>query len=152
MFEDKLTQDLNAFEEDGYRVLKGLFPLETIDLLREAASRLVLEIARPEVLPRGVELSQTENGDRLPSRIEPVIIHSPLIRHFAVNADTMHLASRFIGEDVFLLEDKLIYKPPRSRDVHPPHQEWWWTRNYSLRNLMLVIPLTRCTLENSPLY
>jgi len=153
MFGDKLGQDdLTAFEEVGYRVLKGLFPLDRIDLLREEACRLALQIARPEVLPHGVELSQTENGERLPSRIEPIIVHSPIIRQFALGAYTMRLASHFIGEDVFLLEDKLIYKPPRSRDVYPPHQEWWWTKNYSLRNLMLVVPLTRCAPENGPLY
>jgi phytanoyl-CoA hydroxylase len=153
MFEDKLTHDdLTAFDEDGYRVLKRIHPIERIELLQGEANRLTPRIALPEVLPRGVELSQTESYERLPSRIEPIIAHSPIVREFALSEYTTHLASRFLGEDVFLLEDKLIYKPPRSHDVYPPHQEWWWTKNYSLRNLMLVIPLTRCTPENGPLY
>ena len=153
MFEYKLSQDdLTAFKEDGYRVLKRIHPMERIELLQEVARSLIPRIALGEVLPRGVELSQTESAERLPSRIEPIIAHSRIVREFALAEYTVRLASRFIGEDVFLLEDKLIHKPPRSHDTYPPHQEWWWTRTYSLHNLMLVIPLTGCTTENGPLY
>lgn len=146
------ADEILAFRKEGFRILRRALPLATLEAVRRDLRRVEREMAARETLPPGVELARMEDGERRACRVEPVIAHSPVVEAFARSSAVMALAASFLEQPVHLLEDKLIYKPPRCLDTYPPHQEWWWTQAHSWKNLMLVIPLERCTRENGPLF
>lgn len=146
------AEDLAAYREDGFGVLRGVYPAEAVEALRAESRRLEEFFASAPELPSGVELAQMESGERRPRRVQSVVSYSPPFREFITAGGLDHIAAGYLGEEAsLLLEDRLIYKPPRCLDTYPPHQEWWWTSEYSMRNVMLVVALDASRLDNGPL-
>jgi ectoine hydroxylase-related dioxygenase (phytanoyl-CoA dioxygenase family) len=137
-----------SVEATGYCVLRQVIGSSLLHGVQLACNRVKRELTKAKAGPPNVYSAVTDDGIRWAARIEPIRSHSAEIADFLQHPSLTEFASDFLGQDVCLIEDKLVSKPPYSNIAFAPHQEKWWLRHYSNENVMLLVPLTSCSAAN----
>jgi 2-aminoethylphosphonate dioxygenase len=101
-----------TYQSDGFVTVGGLLtPAELSELQTEADrlwdQRALFEAGNLRACARG-----TVDGGQMFDRLDPINDLSPVFSRFSADARLKALARSAIGEDVRLLKDKIIYKPP----------------------------------------
>lgn len=136
------------YQEDGYVVFRDALSAEFVAVLRAEAEAIEHRLLALDQLPTNVELARMPDGQRRISRLEPIRPQADRINEAMTDPAILRLAEQVLGEPVYLLEDKLIYKPPQSQTRFSPHQEWHWTMPLSRKNAMVLVPLDPCNQAN----
>ena len=104
-------EQIERYNRDGFLLLTSVFSESEIEPLRNECDRLAADTAAehdiPEIQPRA-----TLDGGVVHDRFDPVINDSPVFEKIAHNDLVRAPLRALFGEDVFLLKDKLICKPP----------------------------------------
>lgn len=138
----------DQFESDGYVVLRGLLPMETV----AAVGRELDGWLSGNPSPDGKNLrfrfkNHLENGQMLLDAIDPIVDLFPsaaiLARHSALTAALETL----FGEPPCLFKDKVVLKSPRVAG-YPLHQDYIAWPDFPGSFTTVVTPLDPATREN----
>lgn len=137
---------MSRVQEDGYLVLKGMFPdvsaalgeaealAERIDLLDERNLRCRWQ-------------THVETGHTLLDALDPVIDISPAIHAMAKDSRLVDAVAGFVGEPVQLFKDKLLFKQPGALG-HACHQDYISWPSFPLTFTTALVALDAATEEN----
>jgi ectoine hydroxylase-related dioxygenase (phytanoyl-CoA dioxygenase family) len=120
--------DAAFFRENGYILVKGLFPRAEIGGYEGDFDRIVAQlVASGENVNARWNSPQT---DRIAER-ETVVVHthciekySPIWLRMLTDARFLDRVERLIGPDIVLNHTKLFQKPPERGAPFPAHQDW----------------------------
>jgi phytanoyl-CoA hydroxylase len=150
MTEKPLTPDqVDFYNENGFVILDPLFDESELILLRKAADEL-LEKSGP-VDPDNPRIQIEEerlNGQMIVRKIEPVFDVVPALEELVYDKRMTAPAAQIFGEDVFLFEDKLNYKPPRIGSPYPLHQDYAYWQEYTDQLITVTLLFDDATKEN----
>ena len=113
-----------AYERDGYVVVRGLVSAEAVAAVREQAARLleVPEVVHPSNLRCRYKI-RPGDGQQLLDAIDPVVDVLPAARDVAEAASVNEALGEIYGEAPRLFKDKLIVKPSGAPG-YPWHQDF----------------------------
>ena len=140
---------LDFYNENGFVVLDPVYDESELTLLRKAADEL-LENSGP-IDPENPRLQIEEErlqGDMIVRKIEPIIDVVPALEELVYDVRMTAPAAQIFGEDVFLFEDKLNYKPPRIGSAYPLHQDYAYWQDYTDQLITVTLLLDDATEEN----
>jgi 2-aminoethylphosphonate dioxygenase len=146
---DLLTVDRQAYERDGYVVLRGLFDAAEIVHAGEEAFEL-LQRCRPLMSVRNLRCrwqSHVETGECTFETFDPIIDLSPASRALAYDARLLGVLAELYGEPACLFKDKLIYKRP-GLPGYGLHQDWIAWPGFPRSFLTVLIPLDPADRDN----
>jgi hypothetical protein len=137
-----------AYERDGFLVLRGLFPVGEV----EAAA------AEGDTLLGHHDLIDARNlrcrwqpdvrtGECRFETFDPVIDISPLCARLAVHPRLLAALAALYGEEACLFKDKLIYKPPGLKG-YGLHQDWIAWPGFPRSFLTVLVPFDRADADN----
>lgn len=109
------------FEKDGFIVLKSVFREDMLATLR----KILVEIV--QYAEKGLE--DPFGQYYLGHRADQGVLYDLYQRHpefdvFAKNLDVLHALTEVLGEDIFLYENSVVYKPKGKRNGVPYHQDF----------------------------
>ena len=145
-----LTPEQIAFyDENGFVVLEPAFDKSELDALRRAADALLARSG--PVTPDNPRLQiEHESTDEqlIVRKIEPIIDVVPALKDLVYDGRMTAPAAQIFGEDVFLFEDKLNYKPPLIGSPYPLHQDYAYWQEYTDQLITVTLLLDDATAEN----
>lgn len=137
-----------AFEQDGYVVCRGVFALEEIVSLAEAANRL---LTRRDLIHQSNLRCRWQNhhvtGECRFDCFDPVIDLDAVVERIARDARLTSLVSELYGEPAYLFKDKLIYKPPGATG-YALHQDYIAWPSFPRSFVTLLVPIDPTSDEN----
>jgi predicted HD phosphohydrolase/ectoine hydroxylase-related dioxygenase (phytanoyl-CoA dioxygenase family) len=142
--ETALTPDqVASFHTNGFLVLRGAVPTDTVSALRDAVGRF----ERHAVVdgPGMHHFEQTEAGPRL-ARSEDLIPHDDTLRSFICGGDLLSWLGDLFGEPAVLYKEKVNYKHPGGGGF-APHQDATAYR-FVDRHISAMVPLDPATVES----
>jgi hypothetical protein len=123
-----LTADqCRAYDEEGYLVLRGLFPADEIAAVAGEADRLV---GRKDLIDvRNLRCRwqpHCDDGECLFETFDPVIDIAPACARLARHPRLLAVVADLYGGPARLFKDKLIFKPPGAKgyDLHQDFIAW----------------------------
>jgi ectoine hydroxylase-related dioxygenase (phytanoyl-CoA dioxygenase family) len=131
-----------VYEQNGFIVLRRLFPA---DLIREAAAdadRLLAEY-RHLVSVKNIRCRWQDNvftGECQFDAFDPVIDLSPVCGRLARDPRLLDALRSVYGEPACLFKDKLIFKQPGAKG-YKPHQDWIAWDRFPRSFLSVLVPL-----------
>ncbi len=117
-------EQVTFYNENGFVILEPAFAASELDALRRAADELLAQSG--PVLPDNPRLQiESEQIDAQPvvRKIEPIIDVVPALEDLVYDRRMTGPVAQIFGEEVFLFEDKLNYKPPFIGSHYPLHQD-----------------------------
>jgi hypothetical protein len=143
------VEQLRAWREDGFLVLRGLFPLEDIaEAAAEADELLVRYRALIDVQNLRCRWQpNVHTGDCDFETFDPVIDLGPICRRIAFDERLLAALAALYGEEACLFKDKLIYKPPGLKG-YGLHQDWISWKGFPRSFLTVLVPLDRADADN----
>ncbi len=142
-------EQIALYERDGFVVIESGFNDDELELLREAADDLIERSGPPEPDNPRVRAEEDElNGRVIVRKIEPIIDVVPALEALVYDPRMTGPASQFFGEEVFLFEDKLNYKPPFVGEKYDLHQDYAYWQDYTDRLITVTLLLDGATPEN----
>ena len=119
--------DRDAYREQGFLVVRGLFsPLEIAALAMDAERLVGLDKLKDTKNLRCRWQDHVETGECLFETFDPVIDLSPACQSIAHDPRLVGVLSELYGEPARLFKDKLIFKPPGAKgyDLHQDYIGW----------------------------
>lgn len=121
------ASSLDAYHENGFLIVRGVFSADEIVMLAEEADRLT---GRAELIDtqniRCRWQDHAETGECRFDCFDPVIDIGPVCRYFAHDRRILDVLDAIYGETAYLFKDKLIFKPPGAKgyDLHQDYIGW----------------------------
>jgi 2-aminoethylphosphonate dioxygenase len=116
---------VQAYQDDGYVVLPGLFPRDRVALLGQEADQIAKSMAG--VLDtknlRTRWKSHIETGEQVLEVLDPFLDLSSLAGEFVDSPAILNVLHDLYGEPAELFKDKMIYKPAGALGA-TLHQDW----------------------------
>lgn len=144
------TDSLNeAYDQDGFVVVRGLFPPRVMAEAWAEADALP-ERYKTLISVRNLRCrwqNNVETGECTFETFDPVIDMSPACRELALDQQLLDLLARLYSEPACLFTDKLIFKPPGVKG-YGLHQDWIAWPGFPRSFLTVLIPLDAATREN----
>lgn len=136
------------FREQGFTVLPGLFPVETIRALVASVEEI---LRSPIVYPENARFHYWRGAEAVPERIEPVVDLSEPAREACRDRRLTAVLREILGDSPRLLKDRVILRPPGTAGFKA-HQDYVFDP-YCNPNRMLsaAIALDETTAENGAL-
>ena len=143
------VEQLRAWREDGFLVLRGLFPFEDIaEAGAEADELLVRYHALIDVHNLRCRWQpNVHTGDCAFETFDPVIDLGPVCRRIAFDERLLAALAALYGEEACLFKDKLIYKPPGLKG-YGLHQDWIAWKGFPRSFLTVLVPPDRADADN----
>ncbi len=131
-------------------VLDRLIPLEEVEILRDAYDRIFAERAGRELGDQFDLAGTDEEGKeaKLPQILNPSQF-APELKRVSLQEAAKSVAEQLLGDEVQLLGEHAILKPPREGAETPWHQdEAYWDESFEYNALSIWVPLQDATIEN----
>src|SRR5262245_33260545 len=139
----------DAYDRDGFLVLRGLLPAAAVAEAAAEADRL-LDERRDLISPRNLRCRWQTNvrtGECQFETFDPVLDLSPACRRLAEDAGLLAALVGLYGEPACLFKDKLIYKPPGCQG-YGLHQDWIAWPGFPRSFLTVLAPLDPADRDN----
>jgi ectoine hydroxylase-related dioxygenase (phytanoyl-CoA dioxygenase family) len=137
-----------TYEEQGYVILRGLFPAEK---MAEAAAEAESLLERRDLIAvenlRCRWQTNVTTGVCEFETFDPVIDLAPVCRRLAHDPRLLHVLAALYGEAACLFKDKLIFKPPGVKG-YGLHQDWIAWPGFPRSFLTVLVPLDRADARN----
>ena len=105
---------LDRFAEEGYIVLPGLIPANTIELLRidadTALNQILAQMGTAKTADPRVTWWRLESGRVYVLKIKPVLELAPVAAGVATNVEVRDMVAELLAGPPLLMEDKFMYK------------------------------------------
>lgn len=150
MTRNPLTPDqLATYNRDGFVVIDSGFDETELESLRKASDDLI-EGSGPldPDNPRARAEEDKVDGHAIVRKIEPIIDVVPALEALVYDPRMTGPAAQIFGEDVYLFEDKLNYKPPYVGEKYDLHQDYAYWQDYTDRLITVTLLLDDATPEN----
>jgi len=105
-----------AFEDDGFLVVRGALPAETVASLVEAGDRLAAPLLNKPELHGRPEYNHLD--------LRPGLLREAALFDLIANSSTVPLVVQLLSPNIHLHSTTLIYKRPESPD-DPPFRRGW---------------------------
>jgi len=137
------SSEIEAYEQDGATVIRGVVPPEWVELMREAIDRILEDPGKASVeyTPEGE--TGRYYGDFF------VWMRDPDFRRFMTDSPMPELAAEVMrAQTVHFFYDQLLVKEPGTKEPTPWHQDlpYWPVRGQQI--LSLWVPFDTATLES----
>ena len=146
--ETVLPSQREAYDRDGYMILRGLFGP---DEMREADAEAQSLLSRTDLIStRNLRCRWqpiVETGECRFETFDPVIDLSPVCRRLALNPRLLAALASLYGEEACLFKDKLIYKPPGMKG-YGLHQDWIAWPGFPVSFLTVLVPFDAARVDN----
>jgi hypothetical protein len=143
------THERQAYERDGFIVLRGLFGAD--EIARAAAEGdALLEKCKPLISVRNLRCrwqTNVETGSCDFETFDPIIDLSPACHDLARDPRLLAALHGLYGEPACLFKDKLIYKPP-GLTGYGLHQDWIGWPGFPRSFLTVLIPFDASDRDN----
>ena len=143
-----LVADCEAYDRDGFVILRGLFGPEEIG---QAAAEAQALLSRNDLIStRNLRCRWqpiVETGECRFETFDPVIDLSPACRRLAFDPRLMAALAALYGEPACLFKDKLIFKPPGMKG-YGLHQDWIAWPGFPTSFLTVLIPFDAADVDN----
>jgi ectoine hydroxylase-related dioxygenase (phytanoyl-CoA dioxygenase family) len=139
----------DAYELDGYVIVRELFSQQAIEEARAEAESLPREFAHL-ITKQNLRCRWQDNvftGECTFETFDPVIDISPTCKKLALASPLMELLAQLYGEPACLFKDKLIFKPPGVKG-YGLHQDWIAWKGFPRSFLTVLIPLEAADVNN----
>lgn len=137
-----------AYERDGYLILRGVFSAAEIAAAATEAEQLVNRQDLIDTRNLRCRWQQTcADGECLFETFDPVIDLSPVCARLARDPRLLEALGELYGEPANLFKDKLIFKPPAARgyDLHQDYIAW---PSFPRTFVTAAIAIDPCDLDN----
>ena len=141
---------MEAYDRDGFVVVQSGFSEDELNALSLAADELAERMGplTPDN-PRARSEVEKVGGRIILRKVEPIIDVVPALETLVYDPRMTGPAAQIFGEDVFLFEDKLNYKPPLVGEKYDLHQDYaYWTAANTPNMCTAWIALQDTDLEN----
>ena len=140
---------MGAYHRDGFVVAESGFSDNELDALRCAADELA-EQSGPLTSdnPRARSEVEKVGGRTILRKVEPIIDVVPALKDLVYDPRMTRPPAQVFGEDVFLFEDKLNYKPPFVGEKYDLHQDYAYWQDFTDRLITVTLLLDDATPEN----
>jgi 2-aminoethylphosphonate dioxygenase len=138
-----------AYDRDGYVVLRGLFPRAALERAAAEAERLLSDY-RHLMSVKNLRCRWQNNvftGECTFETFDPVIDLSPVCRELAYAPPLLDALASVYGEPARLFKDKLIFKPPGVKG-YGLHQDWIAWDGFPRSFLTVLIPIDPADRDN----
>ncbi|MEM9279891.1 MAG: phytanoyl-CoA dioxygenase family protein [Pseudomonadota bacterium] len=139
------------YDEQGYLVVKNLFPDEMVEELRNATSRYVDSVADGVLAGELLDIFENEDGTPQLRRIISPEAFSKVYHRAMRHEPLVDLVEKLLGGTVRFDHGKLNFKPPSGGAAVEWHQDWAFYPQTNDDMLAIGIMLEDCTMENGPL-
>jgi ectoine hydroxylase-related dioxygenase (phytanoyl-CoA dioxygenase family) len=130
-----------AYEEEGFVVVRGLFPeAEVAEAAREAEALLCRDDLISTRNLRCRWQTNVVTGECQFETFDPVIDIGPACRRLAHDPRLLGVLAGLYGEEACLFKDKLIFKPPGVKG-YGLHQDWIAWPGFPRSFLTVLVPL-----------
>ena len=137
----------NEYIEKGYTHFKSFFNHQVISELKEECEQILAKYQDIDCDPIQFSRVQTNEGFSI-YRIDPIQGLSPKLRSILTSDRLKGMFLELFDQEVNLLKDKIIYKPPGARGF-PLHQDYSWSKGrFPLSLFTVIIPLELANAEN----
>lgn len=143
-------EQLAAYQEHGFLVLRGLFTPEEMTALRDETDRLLNE--RSDLIDRNNlrcrYMPHHETGEPLFEVFDPINDVSPICQQFALDDRILRVMEAIYGEPARLFKEKLIFKPPGAMGykLHQDIPLYW--KGFPRTFVTVLMPIDKTTREN----
>ena len=138
----------DAYERDGFLVLRGLFRPE--EVARAGAEAEALLKRHDLISTRNLRCrwqNDVRTGECRFETFDPVIDLAPVSRNLAFDSRLLAVLADLYGEEACLFKDKLIFKPPGVKG-YDLHQDWIAWPGFPRSFLTVLIPLDAARVDN----
>jgi ectoine hydroxylase-related dioxygenase (phytanoyl-CoA dioxygenase family) len=142
------AEQVAAYEDEGYLILRRLFPAEAI--ARASAEADALLRRRDLMDMQNIRCrwqKHVETGECLFETFDPVVDIAPVCARLATDPRLLGALGALYGEEACLFKDKLIFKPPGAYG-YGLHQDFIAWKNFPRSFLTVVIPIDPTTADN----
>ncbi|NCY03746.1 MAG: hypothetical protein EBX36_12785, partial [Planctomycetia bacterium] len=138
-----------AYDRDGFVVVRGLFAAAEIDAAAAEAERLLAEYdhLRHMLNLRCRWRTNVFTGECTFETFDPVCDIASVCRGIAVDRRLMDVLAGLYGERAHLFKDKLIFKPP-GVEGYGLHQDWIAWPGFPRSFLTVLVPLEAADRDN----
>ena len=137
-----------AYDRDGYVILRGLFDPEE---MREADAEAQALLTRTDLIStRNLRCRWqpiVETGECRFETFDPVIDLSPVCRRLALDPRLLAALAALYGDEACLFKDKLIFKPPGMKG-YGLHQDWIAWPGFPTSFLTVLVPFDAADVDN----
>ncbi len=111
----------DEMEDKGFVILENVFTQKTLDIIRPLVDRIISYAEK--------DLEDPFEGYYLRHRADQGALYDLFQRHaefqeLAKNETLLDALEQIVGEDIFLYENSLVYKPKGKRNEVPWHQDF----------------------------
>jgi phytanoyl-CoA hydroxylase len=163
------SEEIQAFHDRGYLILRNVFEQDELDRLRREADR-ILELTVNSSLANDrtsgrLDLAEDDAGNQQVRKIQPVNDLSREIARVSQDDRFVKPMQTLLGDTPILMEEKLNYKQPLTDPVpaldarhdstaFPVHNDWAYYREdgYPRSLVWSAICLDDCTEDAGPLH
>lgn len=140
---------MEAYDRDGFVVVQSGFSEDELNALSLAADELAERMGplTPDN-PRARSEVEKVGGHIILRKVEPIIDVVPALETLVYDPRMTGPAAQIFGEDVFLFEDKLNYKPPLVGEKYDLHQDYAYWQDFTDRLITVTLLLDDATPEN----
>jgi ectoine hydroxylase-related dioxygenase (phytanoyl-CoA dioxygenase family) len=143
---DHLGPDhVRQYDEEGYFLLKGVLPAETVGALIEAIDPV--EQAAEEALRNKVATNKISKADAI-TFTTFLVTRSAVARDFTCHRVFQDVCRDLIGAGARLYHDQAVFKKPGNPEEFPWHQDNGYTFTEPQAGVTCWVPLTAATVEN----
>lgn len=161
-------EEIQAFHDRGYLVLRNVFNENDLNEMRAEADRILellinSSLANDRMSGR-LTLSEDETGIQHVKKVQPVNDLSLTISEISEDKQSISPIRTLMSDKPILLEEKLNYKQPLSESVPlkashqstawPVHNDWAYYRQngYPRSLIWSAVCLDDCTADNGPIH
>lgn len=144
-----MTTCREAYQTDGFTVIRGLFPSDLMVRAAAEAERLP-DTCRHLVSVKNLRCRWQDNiltGECTFETFDPIIDLSPVCRELAFHPALLTALAELYGEPAELFKDKLIFKPPGVKG-YGLHQDWIAWDGFPRTFLTVLIPFDPADRDN----
>ncbi len=147
---DITPEQLQAFHDDGFVVLRNVFSPKEMNSIRQECERLLVDHAEL-IEPNNVRcrfMPHHQSGEPLFEVFDPVNDLSDLLRQICFDPRLKSVVEAIYGESSELFKEKLIFKMPGAKgySLHQDIPQNWldWPRSF----LTVLLAIDSCHKEN----
>ena len=162
-------EEIQAFHDRGYLVLREVFDESELDAMRAEADRIIELLVNSSLAndrqSGRLTVSETDSGEQQIRKVQPVNDLSRVIAEISEDERFLVPMRTLMGDNPVLMEEKLNYKQPLPEPVPeleaahdssgwPIHNDWAYYRQdaYPRSIIWSAVCLDDCTPENGPIH